>query len=543
MATTVADESLKPASRVTRAGWYALFLVSAAQGMSLLDRQILSILAPSIRADLQIGDAELGLLYGTVFSLFYSLFSLPLGRLVDGWVRTRLLAICIGAWSFFAGLSAFASGFTLLAVSRLGVGIGEGATQPAANSIIFDTFPREKRGTAMAALGIATALGLGLSMTLGGVVAHEWDLRYPGGSGPGGFSGWQFAFLVAAAPGLLLAWLIWRMEEPRRGAMDGIVAPEDPHPFRASANVLGAVTPGINWFYLWGRRAGARQWTINLISLAVIAGFCLFMIGVLEDFSPRPDTKLFGLSFNAHELQWFVVGFGAFVILNMFQSLRLTDRPTYNVVTSPSVLLLMVVAGLQTSINYGVMGFTPSFLGREYGLDLAQTGLRFGLLSAILALIGPIIAGPLSDWLTVRMGGRGRVWLTIFSLGVSPFAGIWTYSAGSEMDFYVRFSIYSVILTLWLPPLYSLLYDIVLPRMRGVTSSLFIIITTMLGLGMGPYFVGIVSDKLEGDLGRAIISINVVTPAIVLILFIILFRINRDESQVLERARAGGEPV
>ena len=542
MATIVADEPLKPGTKVSRAGWYALFLVSSAQAMSLLDRQILAILAPAIREDLQIGDAELGLLYGTVFSLFYALFSLPLGRLVDGWIRTRLLAICIAAWSFFAGLSAFASGFTLLAISRLGVGIGEGATQPAANSIIFDEFPRERRGTAMAELGIATALGLGLSMTLGGVVAGWWDGRYPDG-GPGGFSGWQFAFLVAALPGFVLAWAIYRLKEPTRGQMDGIVSPADPHPFRASAAVLGAVTPGANWFYLWSRKAGAKQWTINLVALGLIVIFCRFMMGALQEYSPRPDTRLFGLSFNAHELQWFVVGFGAFVILNLFQSLKLTDRPTYNVVTSPSVLLLIVVAGLQTSINYGVMGFTPSFLGREYGLDLAQTGIRFGLLAAALGLVGPVIAGPLSDWLTVRMGGRGRVWLTIFSLGVSPVAGIWTYSAVSESDFYLRFVVYSIILTLWLPPLYSLIYDQVLPRMRGITSSLFIIITTMLGLGMGPYFVGIVSDKLGGDLGQAIISINVVTPVIVLILLYLLTRINRDESMIRERARAGGEAV
>src|SRR5688500_13525873 len=332
----------------------------------------------------------------------------------------------------------------------------------------------------MAVLGIATAVGLCLSMTLGGVVAGWWDGKYPDG-GPGGFSGWQFAFLVAAAPGFLLAWAIYRLKEPTRGQMDGIRTVEDPHPFRASAAVLGAVTPGASWFYLWSRKAGARQWTINLVSLALIATFCVFMARYLQGFSPRPDTRLFGLSFNAHKLQWFVVAFGAFVILNLFQSLKLTDRPTYNVVTSPSVLLLIVVAGLQTSINYGVMGFTPSFLGREYGLDLSQTGIRFGLLAAALGLVGPVIAGPLSDWLTVRMGGRGRVWPTIFSLGVSPFAGIWTYSAGSETDFYLRFIVYSIILTLWLPPLYSLIYDLVLPRMRGITSSLFIIITTMLG--------------------------------------------------------------
>ena len=175
-------------------------------------------------------------------------------------------------------------------------------------------------------------------------------------------------------------------------------------------------------------------------------------------------------------LQWFVVGFGAFVILNMFQRLKLTDRPTYNVVLSPSLILLMVVGGLQTSINYGVMGFTPSYLMREFGLSPAETGLQFGLLAAALGVVGPVIAGPLSDWLTKRMGARGRVWLTIFSLGVSPFISFWLYAAPDVTSFYWRFAIYSIILTLWLPPLYSLLYDLVLPRMRGITSSIYIII-------------------------------------------------------------------
>jgi MFS transporter, Spinster family, sphingosine-1-phosphate transporter len=541
MATTVAAEPTKPAARVTRAGWYALFLVSSAQGLSLLDRQILSILAPAIKADLQIGDAELGLLYGTLFALFYALFSLPLGRLVDGWIRTRLLGLCILAWSGFAGLSAFAQSFALLAVSRLGVGVGEAAAQPAANSIIFDTFPREKRGTAMAAMGVATALGLGLSMTLGGVVAGWWDARYPDGAF--GLSGWQFAFLVASLPRLLLAWAIFRLKEPARGAIDGIVAPPDPAPFKASAAVLGSVTPGANWYYLWSRKAGARQWTLNLVSLALIVVACVFMARTLQGFSPRPDTKLFGLSFNAHELQWFVVGFGAFVILNLFQSLKLTDRPTYNVVLSPSLLLLMVVGGLQTSINYGVMGFTPSFLVREFGLSPAETGLQFGLLAAALGVGGPVIAGPLSDWLTARMGARGRVWLTIFSLGLSPFISFWLFAAPDVTTFYIRFTLYSIILTLWLPPIYSLYYDLVLPRMRGMTSSIYIIVSTLLGLGMGPYFVGIVSDRNGGDLALAITSLNVVGPVIVVILLYVLTRINHDESTVLERARSGGEAV
>jgi MFS family permease len=540
---TIAEGTPPQTARVSRAGWYALALVASAQGLSLLDRQILSILAPAIKADLKIGDAELGLLYGTLFSLFYALFSLPLGRLVDGWVRTRLLSICILAWSVFAGMSAFAGSFTLLGLSRLGVGVGEAAAQPAANSIIFDTFPRERRGTAMAARGIATALGLGLSMTLGGVVAGWWDARFP--SGALGFSGWQAAFLIAALPGLLLAWLIYRLPEPVRGGVDGIATPEDPHPFRASGAVLASVTPVVNWVSLWNRKAGARQWAVNLASLAVIIAVCVFMARWAQGFSPSkaPPLEFLGVAVNSHMLQWFVVGFGAFVILNMFQSLRLTDRPTYNTVLSPSLILLMVVGGLQTSINYGVMGFTPSYLVRQFGLSPAETGLQFGLLAAALGIGGPVIAGPLSDWLTVRMGARGRVSLTIFSLGVSPLISFWLYAAPDVTSFYIRFTVYSIILTLWLPPVYSLLYDLVLPRMRGMTSSIYIIVSTLLGLGMGPYFVGIVSDKNGGDLAGAITSLNVVGPVIVVILLFVLTRINRDEATVLDRARAGGEPV
>jgi MFS family permease len=541
MATTAA-ETPPAATRVTRAGWYALFLVSSGQGLSLLDRQILSILAPSISRDLGIGDAEIGLLYGTLFALFYALFSLPLGRLVDGWIRTRLLGICILSWSLATGLAAFAQSFAVLAISRLGVGIGEGAAQPGANSIIFDTFPRNRRGTAMAAMGIATALGLGLSMALGGLVAQWWDGRYPGG-GPLGFSGWQFAFIVAALPGLLLAWALFRMKEPLRGGMDGLPAENDAHPFKASAAVLGAVTPGANWFMLWHRKAGARQWTINLGGLALILAVCWAMTQLTQDFSPRPALRALGMTIDPHVLQWFVVGFGAFVVLNLFQSLKLTDRPTYNVMLSPSLLLLFVVGGLQTSINYGVMGFTPSFLIREYGLDQATTGVQFGLLAAALGVAGPVIAGPLSDFLTTRMGARGRVWLTLASLGISPFFGIWTFSSPDPFNFYLRFSFYSIILTLWLPPIYSLYYDLVLPRMRGMASSTYIIVSTLLGLGMGPYFVGIVSDRNGGDLGQAIISINVVAPVIVVILLYVLTRIQRDEDSLRERARAGGEPV
>src|SRR5207244_4944778 len=121
-------------TRLAHTAGYALALVALTNAISLLDRNILAILAPRIKHDLMVGDAEMGLLYGTVFALFYALFSLPLGRLADGWIRTRLLAITLSFWSIATGLAGCAQSFALLAASRLGVGIGEGSAGPAGTS-------------------------------------------------------------------------------------------------------------------------------------------------------------------------------------------------------------------------------------------------------------------------------------------------------------------------------------------------------------------------------------------------------------------------
>ena len=70
--------------------WYALSVLFLVYLFNFVDRQILSILANDIKADLGLDDAQLGFLYGTAFAIFYALFGIPLGRLADTWSRTRL---------------------------------------------------------------------------------------------------------------------------------------------------------------------------------------------------------------------------------------------------------------------------------------------------------------------------------------------------------------------------------------------------------------------------------------------------------------------
>lgn len=523
-------------TRPLKGAAYALTLVSMTQAMSLLDRQILAILAPDIKGDLNIGDAEMGLLYGTVFALFYAVFSLPLGRLADGWFRTRLLGICLVFWSASTALAGFASSFALLALSRLGVGIGEAATQPAGTSLVYDYWPRHRRGFVMAVMAAAIAGGLGGSMLLGGVVADWWNNAYPAGARPFGLAGWQFAFFVAAAPGFILAIFVYRLKEPPRGTMDGIETPPDPAPFAASAQVLGSIMPGTNWLNLSRLKAAPSVWVANLLAMVLVIAAMAGLAWLTGTYSPRPDLKLGAFSLSPHVLQWSVIGFGIFVIFNLFQGMKLSDPQAYRVITrSPTLLMGMCAGALQSVINYGIMGFTPLFLISTYKLSMAEVALVFGPLSAAIGIVGPLISGPLADRMQRSFPGRGRAYVALFAMGLSPLICLWVYSAPDPTQFYLRFTLYSIVLTGWLPPLYSIMYEQVLPRMRGITTSVYLMVMTILGLGTGPYLVGMVSDA-TGDVGFAIKCINLVGPVIIVLLLLMAKRAHRDEQALMERA-------
>ncbi|MDP3908490.1 MFS transporter [Novosphingobium sp.] len=515
---------------------YALVLVALTNAISLLDRQILAILAPAIKQDLKIGDAEMGLLYGTVFALFYALFSLPLGRLADGWVRSRLLAVSIAFWSAATALGGMANGFAMLAISRLGVGIGEAAAQPAGTSLIYDYWPKQRRGFVMAVLASAIALGLGGSLVLGGVAAADWDAAFASGTAPFGLKGWQFAFLVASLPGFVLALFMWRLREPERGVMDGIQTPPDPAPFRASWNVLAAVTPGFNWLALGRRGASAGYWRFNLIMLVAIVLAMWGLVTLTSAWSPRPSLDFGAVSLNPHVLQWSVIGFGLFVIVNLMQNMAVTDAQAFRVITrSPTLLMVMAVGTLQSVLNYGMMSFNPSFLMKYYGLSLKDTALQFGLVSAGMGIVGPLFWGPFSDWLQKRFPGVGRAYVALFCMGLSPLISFWVYHAPDATGFYWRFVAYSIVLTGWLPPLYAIMYEQVLPRMRGTTSSVYLLVSTILGLGIGPYVVGVLSDA-SGNLRNSMLTINVVGIAIIVLMLLVARRAQRDENALMERA-------
>jgi MFS family permease len=173
--------------------------------LNFYDRQTLGPLLEPIRREFHLTDTQLGLL-GTIFTILYAVVGVPFGRLTDSRSRKKLLALGMIVWSALTAVSGLAVSYTMLLVTRLGVGVGEAVCAPVGTSWIGDLFPVTKRSRALAFFMLAVPLGTGLSYIVSGPVAQAF--------------GWRAALWLAAAPVVVLAPLLLLLKEPRRGASE-----------------------------------------------------------------------------------------------------------------------------------------------------------------------------------------------------------------------------------------------------------------------------------------------------------------------------------
>ena len=185
--------------------------------LSFVDRQILGLLVPFIKADLKINDTLVGLLAGTAFALFYAVMGLPLGRVADSANRRNLISISIAFWSIFTAACALARSYTTLFLARVGVGVGEAGLNPASFSILSDLFPKERLGAALSVFYIGNLLGSSLALIVGGTVVQAVT-RQPEVTLPilGAMASWRLTFLILGLPGLFFALLVFTVKEPIR---------------------------------------------------------------------------------------------------------------------------------------------------------------------------------------------------------------------------------------------------------------------------------------------------------------------------------------
>lgn len=200
-----------------RYGAYLLIVLAVVLGFTSVDRIALGLAVQNIKAEFHATDAQIGVLNGIAFALFYSTFGIPLGRWADRGNRIKIIGLTTALWGVMVMLSGFAKSFAELLLIRVGVAVGESGCIPPAYSLIAEYFGRAERPKAVANY----FLGGSLSILIGYFVAGWLDEMY----------GWRIMFAVLGCPGLPLAALAWlTLKEPRLGA-------------RARGAVVSAVEP------------------------------------------------------------------------------------------------------------------------------------------------------------------------------------------------------------------------------------------------------------------------------------------------------------
>lgn len=200
-----------------RVGWTATFILFALVVLSVLDRNILTLLVRPIKADLGISDVEFSLLYGLGFSLSYAAAAMPAGWLVDRIDRRLVVFLGVSIWSIATAFTGLARSYQALFAARAAVGAGEAALSPAQQSMLTDLFPRDRLSLPLAVSSLGLKVGSGAALMIGGALSallpptSTFELPILGA-----LKGWQLIFLAVGLPGLLLAALIFLTREPKR---------------------------------------------------------------------------------------------------------------------------------------------------------------------------------------------------------------------------------------------------------------------------------------------------------------------------------------
>ena len=179
--------------------------------LNYLDRAALSVMAPLIKSDLHINDAEMGILCSCFF-IGYCAFCFLGGWAADRFGPRRVYAWAAGVWSLFCGATALVTGFTHLLIVRMLFGIGEGPMGTTTNKSIANWFPKKETGRAVGFTNAGQPLGAAIAAPVVGLVG----LHY----------GWRIAFVVIALLGFIwVACWLWLFRDkpedhPRVGPVE-----------------------------------------------------------------------------------------------------------------------------------------------------------------------------------------------------------------------------------------------------------------------------------------------------------------------------------
>ena len=507
------------AQRATPYAYYALFLLILANLFNYLDRQIVSILAPAIQAELHLTDAQLGFLLGTAFSVLYGVLGIPMGRIADALSRTRLMAFGLALWSAMTAVAGGATSFVGLGVARIGVGVGEATASPVAHSLLCDYFPARNRAAVLGTYLASVHLGIGGSLVLGGLLIQNWAQwchSFPGNACS--LSNWRASFLIVGIPGILLSILIAFLREPPRPAAHVAVSPRT-----LILRELSAAIPPFTLFTLV-RVGGRRAAVANIVFLAVLAVASVGLARLTGDWP-----------------QWIAVAIGAYSITTWAQVLSHVDRPLYALTFGCPTFMFSMLGGAFLTCFVGTVSiWAAPYAMRTLPGTAGQIGIALGLAQLGSAAVSVIVGGFLSDWWK-RRDMRAPIWIALVALAVPVPMLFVLLGAKTLGGFIASFCVLTFFSMSWPGAFAGLVQDLVLVRMRGAAAAIFTLVMIVISSGFGPYWAGKIST-MTGSLTTGLYGLLAFVPLAAAMLVLAARRIGRETPEVrLARATSAGE--
>jgi predicted MFS family arabinose efflux permease len=196
---------------------WLLTVLLLTNAMNLADRQGIAAVAQAVKLDLKFSDAQMGLIQGLGFAIFYSLLGLPIARLAERVSRTKIIAGALGVFGVMVALCGSATSFWRLLLFRIGVGIGDAGFIPPTASLVADHYPKDKRASVMSIIWLGAPVGVVAGSTFAGWMAEHYS--------------WRAAFVGIGLPAVVVSLIaFFTLREPPRGMFDEVRTSGGPPP-------------------------------------------------------------------------------------------------------------------------------------------------------------------------------------------------------------------------------------------------------------------------------------------------------------------------
>lgn len=169
--------------------------------------------------------------------------------------------------------------------------------------------------------------------------------------------------------------------------------------------------------------------------------------------------------------------------------------------STPAARHLVLGVTLTSLIGYGLTSWGPPYYIRSFGLDTRQIGLILAPILMVAGIIGVVGGGRLADWCAGRWGLHAQsLMVAILKTVALPFLfGLYLFG-----DVYLALGCYFVALlfqSCYLGPTFALLQGLAPLQMRAVWAAITLLVINLIGLGLGPTTIGILSDLFEPRFG------------------------------------------